>query len=324
MTEETNAPESEAPASSTSPSFEELREATQRLRSQGAEQAESEAVTQDEAEPEEEAEEEEEEAAAEEAHPQPAPEPAQGKRDKKAIRIPLEVAERDKAKLRERNESLENELAEERKKNAKLAEFITKATGAAEQAPEEEEEILDEALDRRINKRLGKIEQTIEANGFTQALERADALGNSSFDGYEQAVHFVVAHEAARVIAVAKAKGAHIDDRAAIEKASGTVAKDLQEIYKETGGAPDALAAYVIEQAKMLGFAPDKAKAAPKKTKVNMEAAERARREAGAPTYQRESAKLSGDWGRTLVSRAEKQYGDESAAKRLAAFGINV
>lgn len=328
MTEEVQTlPEAtEAPSAvADRPSIESLAESSKRMMEEAglAHQTESAEDTVPDADPDTvEGGEEEEDTGTEEVVPEASEEPKKGKGN---IRIPLEVAERDKAKLRSQIDEAKAELANERARNAAMAEFLKKVAGGNEPESAEEEEVLDQTLEKKVNERFGKLEGRLEAESFNAALAKADTIGASKLPEYHAAVDTVLANEAYGIKVAMQARGKDISDHEAVQKAWERLQPELHEIYKETR-SPESIAAYVIERAKVFGFGVKSgaAKVAAKKSTVNMDAVDRARREAAAPTFTRESVDMSaGDWKDDIGNRMADKYGAAEAKRRLAMFGMS-
>jgi len=238
------------------------------------------------------------------------PKPA---KDKSKIRVPLEVAEKHKQEARDAKAA----LIEERRKGEALVELLKKLTGEGDKAAEAEDEdddIVDTALDKKLTSKIEKLEHQMETKAFTEALHAADAIGRKQDAAYEDATDFVYFATASRIIAEATAVGEEISVEDAVLEAKKSLAPVLYRIYQKSNGNPAALSTYVLTQARALGFTAKSktAEAGRGASKVNMEAVNRAREQAGAPVVKRESVVAAGsNWEDDIAARARAKYDPE-------------
>lgn len=279
----------------------------------------------EEAQEQEESEEEGEDEGSEEEETEVAEEQVEEKQEKKrstvVSRTRFDEVNEQKNGYKSKAEQLEEKIQKVEADNAKLLALIKSAVDGKpdeSEAEAEDDEIIDTALHKQVKELKADAEKTKKeqaVQGYLAALDKADQVGAAKFDDYKTAVDFVVAQEAYKIMNRAQVLGEKLTEAQAIEEAMKDLNREMFPIHNK-GASSEALASYIYNRAKAGGFNAKASKQAGK-PKVNMKAVQRARDEAGAPTVQRESVKITQgtNWEDDLARRA-KEHGMSTSYMR--------
>lgn len=274
MTEQTN----EAPQAMSLEAMEAAANFIPQEEEKPAEQEEQQEEQQEE-HTEEEQQEEEQEAAGEQEQEAEKEE----EKPKKRKYIPVDRHENIMNNLRAELDAERKQAAKDREK---FQEMLNKHFPVA-QAEEEEEE----PLDTYTYKKVQELELKNQARDFQSALVQADMVGNANIPNYSESVDYLIASEASKYIARATAIGEKMSNEDAVAAAVNDIGRDMHALYQKSNN-PAALAKYTVERARLAGFTPKQVQKKP--AGVNMEAVDKARKEAGAPAIKKQPVDVGG------------------------------
>ena len=260
-----------------------------------------------------------EEGAAEEAvdglPPEETEEPQQAAPAKKKRRefVPKERIEEANRKAEEKLRLAEQRAMAAEEKNTKLISFFEKTIGKENELPQQEEEA-EEAIDAAhinpLKSEVKAIKEELLETKFESSVSAAEVAAAAKLPEYNTAVRFLIAARASEHVAREEAMGKEATDEIMAEacaKAYAELRRDSKDMYLKGGAA--AVPGYLYRRAAALGFSPAQVKTvAANGTGVNMAAVDKARREAGAPTYKKESVQIAsgGDWKEIVRNMAKK------------------
>jgi hypothetical protein len=237
-------------------------------------------------------------------------EPQQKKRAERIPRARFDEVNEAKRNAEERSRRLEWELEQQREANKLL---LKKAMGAQPE-PEDDNEVLDTVLEKKLG---GELEQ-LKTQQVVMAVQ-ADVAATAPAD-FDDAFGLFVAGSALKLINDAQALGYDIDQQSALAEAEKQAYQQMLEVYKRNPKRGNVVN-YIYNQAKLLGYTPKASGQAPKNG-VNMNAVDRARREAGAPTIHREAVQMTTSQTQVDAQRSKALRAEGLEDKYLKQFGL--
>lgn len=212
-------------------------------------------------------------------------------------------------------------LAETQAREAKLIEFIRKATEGKTPAEAEaiEDEIVDVKAYKHLTEEINGLKNKLEVNSFQHTIDSEKVVGNRLHADFDKAVDHVVAHKAWEMMENAKTLNTNLSQEEAIKQATTDMVTELYTIKQKAGSLPSgALAEHVYRQAQVRGY--KTAANTNTKPKIDMAAVAKARETAAAPAIEKTSVSMNnGQWGADLVAQAKE---DGLTPEYMAKLGI--
>ena len=208
---------------------------------------------------------------------------------KKITSIPKQQYDRMNKKRKQLEEQLQYELQEKAIYQNKINELekalheLVSPTGAKDADDSSEDgEYFDPKLAKKLDaleEKFGEYMETATTNSFNKDLESERYAASQANPAYGEAEMFLIANEATMVLDAAQEAGQDIDNDTAV----GIAVQRLTNAVKSRHGKGLKMADWVYRQATLKGFTPTQKAKKARKSKVDIEAVDKARKEAGSP-----------------------------------------